>query len=124
MRIPALLFLECIDAQVTIRSPIPESPLKVSSLPPIAIPSLDISAIPLVIRAALALSPHPRPSAIPAARAITFFKAALKLSEKYEVDMPIVSEVNEILFKGKKPEDALRNLMERDKRTENSSLDW
>lgn len=51
-------------------------------------------------------------------------KAALKLSEKYEVEMPIVSEVNEILFKGKKPEDALRNLMERDKRTENSSLDW
>ncbi len=51
-------------------------------------------------------------------------KAALKLAEKYEVEMPIVSEVNEILFKGKKPEDALSDLMERDKRTENSSLDW
>jgi glycerol-3-phosphate dehydrogenase (NAD(P)+) len=51
-------------------------------------------------------------------------KAALKLAEKYEVEMPIVAEVNEILFKGKKPEDAISNLMERDKRTENSSLDW
>ncbi|MCR4756409.1 MAG: NAD(P)H-dependent glycerol-3-phosphate dehydrogenase [Butyrivibrio sp.] len=51
-------------------------------------------------------------------------KAALKLAEKYEVEMPIVAEVNEILFNGKKPEDALSNLMERDKRTENSSLDW
>ncbi|SDA67594.1 glycerol-3-phosphate dehydrogenase (NAD(P)+) [Butyrivibrio sp. INlla18] len=51
-------------------------------------------------------------------------KAALKLADKYEVEMPIVAEVNEILFKGKKPEDALSDLMERDKRTENSSLDW
>lgn len=51
-------------------------------------------------------------------------KAALKLSEKYDVEMPIVYEVNEILFKGKDPKDALSDLMERDKRTENSSLDW
>ena len=51
-------------------------------------------------------------------------KAALALSEKYEVEMPIVREVNNILFEGKKPEDALSDLMERDKRIENSSLEW
>ncbi|WP_026651140.1 NAD(P)H-dependent glycerol-3-phosphate dehydrogenase [Butyrivibrio proteoclasticus] len=51
-------------------------------------------------------------------------KAALQLAKKYEVDMPIVQEVNEILFEGKKPEDALKELMERDKRIENSSLEW
>ena len=39
-----------------------------------ATPSCVISLIPLVIRAASVLSPYPKPSAIPAARAITFFK--------------------------------------------------
>ena len=61
-----------LEQQVTIRSPIPESPAKVSSLPPSFIPSLPISEIPLVIRAAFALSPSPKPSITPAARAITF----------------------------------------------------
>lgn len=51
-------------------------------------------------------------------------KAALALAEKYDVEMPIVREVNNILFNGKKPEDALIDLMERDKRTENSALEW
>ena len=74
--IPARLFLECILVQVTIKSPIPESPANVSAFPPIAIPNLDISVIPLVISAALVLSPKPRPSDIPAANAIIFFNAA------------------------------------------------
>jgi len=75
MRIPALRLRLCILAQVTIRSPIPVSPEKVSGFPPITVPRRVISAIPLVISAAFVLSPQPRPSAVPAARAITFFKA-------------------------------------------------
>ncbi len=51
-------------------------------------------------------------------------KAALLLAEKYEVEMPIVKAVNEILFEGKKPGDALTELMERDKKIENNSQDW
>ncbi|SFB68476.1 NAD(P)H-dependent glycerol-3-phosphate dehydrogenase [Butyrivibrio sp. YAB3001] len=51
-------------------------------------------------------------------------KAALLLAEKYEVEMPIVKAVNEILFKGKAPADAINDLMIRDKKIESSSLDW
>lgn len=51
-------------------------------------------------------------------------KAALLLAEKYEVEMPIVKAVNDILFEGKKPGDALTELMERDKKIENNSQDW
>ncbi|MGP1348866.1 MAG: NAD(P)H-dependent glycerol-3-phosphate dehydrogenase [Stomatobaculum sp.] len=41
-------------------------------------------------------------------------RAALALAEKYAVAMPIVREVNRILFEGKNPEDAVRDLMLRD----------
>ncbi len=51
-------------------------------------------------------------------------KAALALSEQYEVDMPIVKGVNEILFEGKAVGDGIRDLMMRERRRENSSLDW
>ena len=51
-------------------------------------------------------------------------KAALKLSEQYEVDMPIVKGVNEILFEGKSVGEGIRELMMRERRRENSSLDW
>ncbi len=51
-------------------------------------------------------------------------KAALKLADKYEVEMPIVQGVNEILFEGKKPGDVLNDLMLRDKKIENTSQDW
>src|SRR5699024_1056788 len=57
IKIPALLFLLCILVQVTIKSPIPERPAKVSLLAPILLPNLDISIIPLVISAAFVLSP-------------------------------------------------------------------
>ena len=36
-------------------------------------------------------------------------KAALALSRKYHVEMPIVEEVNQVLFEGKSPKDALEN---------------
>ena len=51
-------------------------------------------------------------------------RAALELSKKYEVEMPIVQGVNDILFGGSKPGDILQELMVRDKKIENNSLDW
>ncbi len=50
-------------------------------------------------------------------------KAAKKLADKYEVSMPIIDQVNLILFEGKKPEDAVRELMLRDKKIE-CELSW
>lgn len=40
-------------------------------------------------------------------------KAALALSEKYQVDMPIIVEVNKVLFENKSPRDAVNELMQR-----------
>ncbi len=51
-------------------------------------------------------------------------KAALALSERYHVSMPIVEQVNAVLFKGVSPQDALKELMLRDRRMENSGLEW
>ena len=51
-------------------------------------------------------------------------KAALALSEKYEVEMPIVKAVNEILFEGKAVGVGIRDLMLRDKKIESSAIDW
>ena len=51
-------------------------------------------------------------------------KAAKALAEKYNVSMPIVTEVNKVLFEGLPPKDAVKTLMIRDKRDENSSLTW
>ena len=49
-------------------------------------------------------------------------KAAKALSEKYQVSMPIVAEVNAVLFEGKDPADAVGNLMLRESRSEVQSL--
>lgn len=49
-------------------------------------------------------------------------KAALELADQYEVSMPIVEGVNQVLFSGKDPEKAVQDLMMRDKRSENSIL--
>ncbi|MGN0161223.1 MAG: NAD(P)H-dependent glycerol-3-phosphate dehydrogenase [Lachnospiraceae bacterium] len=51
-------------------------------------------------------------------------KAAMKLAQKYNVDLPIVTKVNEILFEGKKPEETVKELMLRDKKLESHSFDW
>lgn len=51
-------------------------------------------------------------------------KAALKLSEKYGVAMPIVEQVNEILFENKPASEAVNGLMLRDKTIESSDLPW
>lgn len=45
-------------------------------------------------------------------------KAAMKLAKKYQVNMPIVEEVNQVLFEGKSAREALGELMLRDKKTE------
>lgn len=51
-------------------------------------------------------------------------KAAVVLAQKYEVDMPIIEQVNAILFHGKPASDAVGELMLRDKKLENSLLPW
>ncbi len=51
-------------------------------------------------------------------------KAALKLATLYEVEMPIVEEVNKILFEDLPAKEALHELLTRDKKKESSSLSW
>ncbi len=51
-------------------------------------------------------------------------KAAFALSKKYNVEMPIVTQVNLILFEGRAAKDAIKDLMLRDKTVEHSSLSW
>jgi len=51
-------------------------------------------------------------------------RAALALSKKYDVPMPIVEEVNLVLFEGKPAREAVTDLMMRDKRIEHSDLPW
>ncbi len=51
-------------------------------------------------------------------------KAAKTLAEKYHIDMPIVQEVNEVLFENKPAKEALADLMLRDKKIEHPELPW
>ena len=51
-------------------------------------------------------------------------KAALALSRKYHVEMPIVEEVNQVLFEGKSPKDALGELMMRVRKEETGEGLW
>jgi glycerol-3-phosphate dehydrogenase (NAD(P)+) len=51
-------------------------------------------------------------------------KAALKLAEKYGESMPIIEQVNKVLFENKSPGEAVRELMMREGRTEVSNLSW
>lgn len=51
-------------------------------------------------------------------------KAALALSKKYQVEMPIIEQVNKVLFEGKAAADAVKELMLRDKTIEHSDLPW
>lgn len=51
-------------------------------------------------------------------------KAGLKLAQKYNVELPIIEQVNEILFEGKNARDAVQDLMLRDKKIENSDIPW
>lgn len=51
-------------------------------------------------------------------------KAALALSKKYNVPMPIVEQVNAVLFENKAAKDAVADLMLRDRKIEHSALSW
>ncbi len=46
-------------------------------------------------------------------------KAGYALAQRYGVDVPIIEQVNKILFEGKSPKEAVRELMLRDKKMEN-----
>jgi glycerol-3-phosphate dehydrogenase (NAD(P)+) len=51
-------------------------------------------------------------------------KAALSLAKKYEVQMPIVEQINLVLFENKSAKTAVTDLLLRDKTMENDSLEW
>lgn len=51
-------------------------------------------------------------------------KAAAKLGKKYGVALPIVDKVDEVLFEGKDPKEAVDELMLRDSKAEHSALPW
>lgn len=51
-------------------------------------------------------------------------KAAMELAEKYKVQLPIIEQVNRVLFEGKPADEAVKNLMLRDKKIENPLIPW
>lgn len=51
-------------------------------------------------------------------------KAAKSLAEKYQVEMPIIEEVNKVLFENKPAAEAVQDLMLRDKKVETPMLPW
>ena len=51
-------------------------------------------------------------------------KAAIALAKKYSVDMPIIEEVNKVLFEDKPAKEAVNDLMLRDKKMEHGNLGW
>ena len=51
-------------------------------------------------------------------------KAAMALARKYDTELPIIEQVNQILFEGKDPKKVVADLMLRDKKTENSLIPW
>ena len=51
-------------------------------------------------------------------------KAARKLAQKYNVSMPIVEQINEVLFEDKNPSEAVDDLMFREMKSEHASASW
>lgn len=51
-------------------------------------------------------------------------KAAMELAAKYQVQLPIIEQVNAVLFEGKKADQAVKDLMLRDRKLEVSDLPW
>lgn len=51
-------------------------------------------------------------------------KAGLALAKKHDVSMPIIEQINKVLFEDKNPADAVNELMLRDARIENTELMW
>ena len=51
-------------------------------------------------------------------------KAAIALGQKYQVSMPIIEQVNQVLFENKPAKEAVTELMLRDKRSEYTAMEW
>ena len=51
-------------------------------------------------------------------------KAAMELAEKYHVQLPIIEQVNHVLFDGKSADAAMKELMLRDKKAESPEMEW
>lgn len=51
-------------------------------------------------------------------------KAAMELAEKYDIQMPIIEQVNRVLFEGKSAAQAVKELMLRDKKEEVLDIPW
>lgn len=51
-------------------------------------------------------------------------KAAIGLAKKYDVQIPIIEQVNQVLFEGKTASEAVKDLMLRDKKIENPLIPW
>ncbi len=51
-------------------------------------------------------------------------KSAIELAKKYDVELPIIEQVYQVLFEGKDPKEAVRELMLRDMGVENPMVPW
>ncbi len=51
-------------------------------------------------------------------------KAAAELAKKYQVQLPICEQVEKVLFEGKKADEAVRELMLRDRKDEDEGVVW
>ena len=51
-------------------------------------------------------------------------KAAIALARKYNIDMPIIEQVNSVLFENQPAKDAVMELMLRDKKAEHEDIQW
>ncbi len=51
-------------------------------------------------------------------------RAAMELAEKYQIQMPIIEQVNRVLFEGKSAAQAVKELMLRDRKEEVLDIPW
>ena len=51
-------------------------------------------------------------------------KAGLALAKKYNVSVPIIEQINQVLFEGKDPAEAVKELMIRDAKGEKGGVEW
>ena len=51
-------------------------------------------------------------------------RAAMALARKYDVQLPIIEQVNQVLFEGKSADQAVKDLMLRDKKIEVPAFPW
>ena len=51
-------------------------------------------------------------------------KAALQLARKYNVELPLIEKVNEVLFEDKSAKEAVEELMTREYKSEHTDMLW